>query len=192
MSSAPSEETWAGKWKTLRSLLCISKVWKCFQVWADLDIFSPVSVWKQFIRIQQEVLLPVFSISLFLVLRFLILLNPYGFQGNLSATLSNHRVRAAFKSTFLYCELNTACANSSFMKDLLPCIPEGRSPNCINQPYLWLMHTDDQWILKILLLLEVWLHQKQLDHILIESNVQKSDPMKATVTLVGLRNEHYA
>lgn len=77
------------------------------------------------------------------------------------------------------------------MKDLLPCIP-GSSPNCINQPDSSLMHTDDQWILQTLLLLEVWLHQQQLDRVLIESNVQKFDPMKATVILVGLSSEYYA
>lgn len=141
MSSAPSKHTWAGKRKTLKSLLCISKMWEGFQVWADLGIFSFVSVWKQFIRIQQVVLLPVFNLWLFSLLRPLILLNPYGFQGNLSATLNNHSTRAAFKSTFLYRGLKSACANSSAMKDLLPCIP-----NCINQPDPWLMHTDGFWI----------------------------------------------
>lgn len=69
------------------------------------------------------------------------------------------------------------------MKDLLPCTPEGSSPNYINQPGPCLMHTDNPWILQILLLLEVWLHQQQLDRVLIESKVQKSDPTKATVIL---------
>lgn len=65
MSSAPSKQKWAGKQKTLKNLLCISEVWKCFQVWAGLDIFSFVSVQEQFIRVQQVVLLPMFNPWLF-------------------------------------------------------------------------------------------------------------------------------
>lgn len=94
-----------------------------------------------------------------------------------------------FQGSFLYCGLNSA--NSLVIKDLLIilCIQ-----NVADQCVLIRLILDlcTQMVSRpcklCLLLVEVWLHERHPDHVLTESSMQKSDPMKATIILIGLRN----